>query len=254
METYLFRYLFPPLAATLLVVAACAPIAQQAVDNFRTAAESGDAEAQYVLGNYYRHGSDEFAQDSFEAMRWYDKAAEQEYDLAQYELGSIYFVGEIATRNETHAMRRFRQAAELGHSDSERIVKFPRLREAAEQGDAEAQFLLGKVYCTGSFFGYSSAPATEATREGVTLIRRAAEQGDVEAQYELGAMYDMKSCGIVAENEREAMRWYCKAAIQGDERAQSQLAEYSQTDIMILGESDSDSPEFKAVAFDCNSL
>ena len=55
-------------------------------------------------------------------------------------------------------------------------------RPLAEQGNADAQFILGQMYNTGR--GVSQDHA-----EAVKWYRRAAEQGDVLAQAVLGAMY-----------------------------------------------------------------
>ena len=48
--------------------------------------------------------------------------------------------------------------------------------------------------------------------------RKAAEQGDAKAQYNLGNCYYFGNG--VTENEQEAVKWYRKAAEQGDAKAQ----------------------------------
>ena len=45
-------------------------------------------------------------------------------------------------------------------------------------------------------------------------VKKAAEQGHADAQYNLGLMYDYG--GGVPEDDAEAVRWYRKAAEQGD--------------------------------------
>ena len=50
---------------------------------------------------------------------------------------------------------------------------------------------------------------------------KAAEQGEANAQYNLGVMYD-KGQGV-PQDYREAVKWYHKAAEQGDASAQSTL-------------------------------
>jgi TPR repeat protein len=57
--------------------------------------------------------------------------------------------------------------------------------------------------------------------EGVRWYRKAAEQGDVGARYNLGVMYD--NGRGVPKNEAEAARWYRKAAEQGLAPAQYNL-------------------------------
>ena len=58
-------------------------------------------------------------------------------------------------------------------------------------------------------------------KEAVKWYRKAAEQGDAEAQYSLGVMY-AKGEGV-AKNFRKAVKWYRKAAEQGDAEAQFNL-------------------------------
>ena len=55
-------------------------------------AEAGDVELQFSLGVMYEHGEG-VRQDYAEAVRWYRKAAEQEYAEAQNNLGVMYANG-----------------------------------------------------------------------------------------------------------------------------------------------------------------
>ena len=57
--------------------------------------------------------------------------------------------------------------------------------------------------------------------EAVRWFRKAATQGDAQAQNSLGLMFD-EGRGVV-KNDREAVRWYRKAADQGDANAQHSL-------------------------------
>ncbi|MBQ9776558.1 MAG: sel1 repeat family protein, partial [Lentisphaeria bacterium] len=59
---------------------------------------------------------------------------------------------------------------------------------------------------------------TENKQEAVKWYRKAAEQGDAKAQYNLGNCYYFGNG--VTENEQEAVKWYRKAAEQGDAKAQ----------------------------------
>ena len=58
----------------------------EAVKWFRKAAEQNYAQAQYNLGVCYTHGEG-VAKDPVEAVKWYRKAAEQNLAKAQYNLG-----------------------------------------------------------------------------------------------------------------------------------------------------------------------
>ena len=58
----------------------------EAVKWYRKAAEQNFAEAQYNLGVCYDNGQG-VAKDYAEAVKWYRKAAEQNHAQAQYNLG-----------------------------------------------------------------------------------------------------------------------------------------------------------------------
>ena len=60
---------------------------------FQKAAEQGYAPAQYNLGNMYDSGQG-VKQDYFKAVEWYQKAAEQGDASAQYNLGVMYYNGQ----------------------------------------------------------------------------------------------------------------------------------------------------------------
>jgi TPR repeat protein len=78
---------------------------------------------------------------------------------------------------------------------------------AARRGDANALYRLSILL--------NAAPKSDADRESaVVLLKSAAEKGAAAAQFELGRRYE-KGTGMTA-NLEEAMRWYEKAAAQGD--------------------------------------
>ena len=58
-------------------------------------------------------------------------------------------------------------------------------------------------------------------KQAVAWYRKAAEQGDAMAQSNLGGMYD-KGRGV-AQDDKQAVAWYRKAAEQGDVDAQFNL-------------------------------
>ena len=81
----------------------------------------------------------------------------------------------------------------------------------AEQGDAEAQNLIGAIYTSGRGVVRDHAAAA-------TWIQRAAEQEHTLAQYNLGRMYE-RGQGVV-QDFAEAVRWYSRAAYTGQREAQ----------------------------------
>jgi len=68
----------------------------------------------------------------------------------------------------------------------------------AEQGDANAQFMLGGFYTQGQ-------GVTQDFKEAVKWFRLAAEQGDAFAQFKLGGMYLMGK-GVPQDSEA-ARKW-----------------------------------------------
>ncbi len=88
---------------------------------------------------------------------------------------------------------------------------FREMKPLAEQGNAEAQHILGLMYNKGQ-----GVPQDYA--EAVRWIRKAAEQGDAMAQYNLGVMYN-NGQGVTLDYA-EAVKWYRKAAEQGNAEAQ----------------------------------
>ena len=88
------------------------------------------------------------------------------------------------------------------------------IRKAAEQGNANAQNLLGLGYYIGQGIEKNFC-------EAFKWFRKAAEQGNAEAQYNLGVCY--RSGEGVAQNYGEAFKWFRKSAEQGYAKAQGML-------------------------------
>lgn len=87
-------------------------------------------------------------------------------------------------------------------------------RMAAEQGDASAQYSVGRMYAHGEGVNKDNS-------EAVKWWIKAANQGYDFAQNDLGAAYE--SGDGVAQDSAEAVKWYRKAANQGLAEAQCNL-------------------------------
>ena len=72
------------------------------LENLLSKAKNGDMEAQYKLGECYSTGYD-VKQNYEETVKWYTKAAKQEYPFAQLMLGICYFNGEGVNKNFVEA-------------------------------------------------------------------------------------------------------------------------------------------------------
>ena len=80
------------------------------------------------------------------------------------------------------------------------------INQLAEQGDANAQFILGNMYLKGEGVAKKDA-------EAVKWYRLAADQGNADAQHNLGLKY-AKGEGV-PKNDVEAYFWWNLAAAQG---------------------------------------
>ncbi len=100
----------------------------------------------------------------------------------------------------------------LGCTASPVFDKRANLRAAAEQGDKEAQYLLGKSRCCGFGAGHDTTSALK-------WLCRAALQGHGGAQYEIGRYYGLRADTYYGPSLRQdliyAYTWYSLAARQG---------------------------------------
>ena len=136
-----------------------------------------------------------------------------------------YLRGDYAT-----ALREFRPLAEQGDAEAQTVLGLMYVngegvpedarqagywwRKAAEQGLAEAQFNLGNRYAKGE-------GVPKDARQAVFWYRKAAEQGLTDAQLNLGNRY-AKGEGV-PEDDIQAVYWYRQAAEQGHAKAQFNL-------------------------------
>jgi TPR repeat protein len=123
--------LLPVLAALLLALAA-APAARAGMEDglaayqrgdYRAAvaallpvAKTGQARAQFYLGQMYRQGQGGLPKDAKTAAEWYARAGAQGLVVAQYNLAQMYRTGDGVPRDPGRAVRWYRLAAEQGHA------------------------------------------------------------------------------------------------------------------------------------------
>jgi len=193
----------------------------------RKAAERGDKDAQYNLGECYFEGTG-VPEDEAEAVIWFRKAAEQGHAEAQNSLGVCLMDGLGVLRDETQAIEWFHKGAEQGDENAQKNLGFyyysgkgvvkdnaaaiKWFRKAAEQGNVDAQTWMGIVCVT-----IDGSPNEEA----IKWLHMAAEQGDENAQMHLGQIF-FHGDGV-DENLTEAAKWYLKAAVLGNAEAQHKM-------------------------------
>jgi TPR repeat protein len=167
-----------------------------------------------------------------------DKLGALEYQETLFKLGCNVHIGRetaglpinLEGGNRPADLRRLRTSAEQGNVDAQTMLGFFCLRgidlpqdsaqaaqwfeRAARQGDVDAQKLLAYRYQEGDGAAMSYAWALE-------WMRKAAEQGDVDAQVDVGSRY-LRGKGV-SPDKPEAIRWFRLAAEQGHPEAQYEL-------------------------------
>jgi uncharacterized protein len=91
------------------------------------------------------------------------------------------------------------------------------VRSAAKEGNATAQYYLGRAYAEGNDISKNVGKAVE-------WYKKAAENGDVDAQLALGLIYEFGD-GVPASRAK-AIKWYSKAANQGCDAAKMILQDF----------------------------
>ena len=197
----------------------------------RKAAERGDANAQYRLGSCYSNGYG-VETNEVEAVRWYRMAAEQGHAGAQGCLGMCYANGDGVETNKAEAVKWYRKAAEQGEGHAQFwLGMFYYFGDGVNQNKEEATKWFDAIqeqdplmqYACGCNFLEVKGIAPELTKEAVKWFRKAAEQGEAHAQFMLGMCY-FNGVGIT-QDKTEAVKWLQKAAKQGHEKAKKALTE-----------------------------
>ena len=187
------------------------------------AAENGDLDAQYWLGQHYYHGSSGFPKDPKTAHQWLDKAAATGGRDTRYQVGMTYFSGGEYTTARYWLQRAAAQDNPQAPSvlraidalTAETTPPAAALRQAAEAGSASAQYQLALRYRKGE--GVAQNP-TEADY----WLRRAAEQEHEDAQIALALRYYDNLAGA-KYHKTATMPWLEKAGTKGDAARQYQV-------------------------------
>ncbi|MDP8176654.1 tetratricopeptide repeat protein [Pasteurella skyensis] len=122
-------------------------------------ATNGNLDAQYDLALFYLKKSKPLYS---EALKWLNKAAENNSLIAQYELAYLYHFGRGVKQSFDKKMEWLKRAAEGGHS--------------------QAQYDLSKYY-------YTEESGVEANQKAFSWALKAAKQKYTEAEYLLGVYY-----------------------------------------------------------------
>jgi len=162
----------------------------QAVAEMERLAESGDMNAQYLMGKLLWDGP-LLIPDSVKARHWLEQAVTQGHVTAQYALGKLLLSDDVEVRDLQEGLRW--------------------LRTAAENGSHCAAYRLGKEYLRGKIVEKDVAIA-------VDYLTQSAEAGNQYAQYVLGKLYLQEK--EVGQDQGTAEYWLTQSVRQGNSYAQ----------------------------------
>ncbi len=186
-----------------------------------SAAEAGDADAQYEVSAMYLKGRG-VAPDRAQARAWLEKAAAQGHERAESKLARMKLAEEKFREILSRAQQGDPEAAyEVGVSYMKGIgtdIDYDEagrwLGRVAETGQERALFDLGYLY-----YKAVQDPARFATAR--RLFEEAASKGNARAAFYLGEMYAAGDGGN--KDLDQAANWYRKAAEAGLDQAKGRL-------------------------------
>lgn len=161
---------------------------EEIIRHTRTAAEAGDAQAQYDYAVMLYRGEG-MKQNFDEAIKWFEKAANGGVPEAKYNLGLLLLTGHRIKQNVEKSLVLLNEAASLG------------VAQAAER--------LGRTYSISSTVPGVSTSA----RRSREYYKMAADLGSVEGMFMMGAMMASGQGG--AQNEKASFEYFKAAAERG---------------------------------------
>lgn len=187
------------------------------LDKVTQLADSGDAEAELIVGLKYMTGGSDT-----NAAQWLERAANGHQAVAQYTLGTLYERGIGVGKNPAEA------------------VKWYQL--AADQGNRKAMYRLGIAYAQGAGVDIDYSKSAE-------WFEKAANAGLVDAQFNLAVLYERGEG--VPQSLLDAYKWYAIAASHGDKESASRVealsAQLAPDDLQVAEKS---VQQFAPAAFD----
>ena len=130
---------------------------QEAFEHYTKASETGNAQAQYLVGSAYYTGEGTY-RDYASAVTWFKRAAKKNHAKAQYNLAYCYMYGRGVPRN-------YDRAYEL-------------LMQSAQNQLAEAQFTLAELYEKGVLVEQNAQEAKKWKDMAVVSAKRQKENAN----------------------------------------------------------------------------
>lgn len=193
------------------------PTLDRSLDILVQQADSGDAEAQFLLALYLQHSKPMLEGgevDYAKAIDLYNRAIAQGHAGASFALGRLYDKGLGVKEDLQKAIELYSVAAKAGHAEAmgwlaasyfairDDTFAFIWANKAAEAGDAGGTNVLGVLHHK----GYGTEKDYTKAME---LFHRAAEAGECHALMNVGGLY--YNGDGVPQDGLEAERWFQKA-------------------------------------------
>ena len=234
---------------------------EEALEWLKKAAEQNHAEAAFLLGKTLFEGQ-KVKQDYHKAFDWFVRAGDQgKHPEAMYYLGYMYEHGLSVAKNKSQSDVWYQRAVRKGsikaligmgqfHYKNKNFEQAERsLIDLAEQGYAEAQYIIGSI------FHHGGPNVRQDTQEAIKWFDKAARQDHAEAQVILGSIwyenkkfqeaFDLWASAAdisnhheaqrllavlyelgqgVTQNKKEAFELYKKSAENGNKESQLKIA------------------------------
>lgn len=194
-----------------------------AIEYLSKAAEFGNADAMYLLGNIYDEAKCDYdydlhkenerivSNDDEQIFKWYKCAADKGCKKAFIEVALRYLDEDNLECNKRAANKWFKMAISWNQS-------------AAEKGDPVAMLAIAEVYSRYNFnktLRYGGLPNKDSLSDrwrkfAFATLKRRADEGDAEAMIELGIMFYYGTG--VTKNYAESVRFLKRAAESDDDK------------------------------------
>ena len=170
------------LSAVIFLLAVSIRLSAQQTDNdsklFEEAkanAEKGDAEGETQLGMHYAFGTG-VPKNYLEAVKWYRKAADQNYAGAQFALGASYARGEGVVQDYGEAVKWFRKAAEQNQANAQFYLSV-----CCYKGEGTVQNIV-EAY---KWILLSAALGIDEAKQGTSILEKQMSQEQISEGQEL---------------------------------------------------------------------
>lgn len=172
----------------------------------KKSAENGFAKAQYVVAGLYKDGNAILPADADEYLKWLKRSAENGYSQAQYDLGTLYFNGADFLEQNFKEAQKWLQASHLNRFRGKNLEEMIMVSKR----ESEQRSFLSQAQTSKADIDLYAPDADFKT------IKKIAKK-DIDLQFDLGFFYQAKG------DEKNSIKWYKKAAANGNKRAEFNL-------------------------------